>query len=74
MTLHIAIKWVLKTQGIKLFTKLRRLKIENKSKLEDKQMSETKGSQSDGKAKNLAALVREKINEEAAQRKNKNAT
>ena len=39
-----------------------------------KPMSETKGSQKEGKAKNLAALVREKINEEAAQRKNKNAT
>ena len=38
-------------------------------------MSEAKGSPKDGKAKeDLAALVREKIYEEAAQRRRKNAT
>ena len=35
---------------------------------------EAKGSQEDGKAKNLAAPVRERINEEVVQRKRKDAT
>ena len=61
--------------NLKAEAKCRSNTVQHQSKLEDKPMSEAKGSPKDGKAKeDLAALVREKIYEEAAQRRRKNAT